>query len=406
MAALGRKFGVLFIGAGNITFGNDNVLWNHSLRIEAYLGARLDVIGIIDPSAERVKQVLSQKSTSAAATCYANTKHFLTLQEAQEKLAQMKIHPDLILLATPPHFRGTMQNGRDLEVQVVSAFGSAPALFVEKPVSTARPLEVWPVAKILQQSGNKVAVGYMLRYLKVVQKAMSILHDNNVKVMAVNARYSMAYSKVRKTDWWNKAKQCGPIVEQATHFCDLCRYLGGEVDLATVRACALEHYEPAGQLSSMLVDESQIPTEERIPRVTAAFWKYQGGAVGSLMHIVALHGIRYSNEIVVAGDGFQLRLVDLYSAPTLYVRTPISEQEESFTFINDDPFYSEFAGLLGSLGAAPCPEAVKNVRSEEQGFVAPSDGILSSYEDACKTYEFTWRIRDESEKSSQQFREK
>ncbi|OAG35753.1 hypothetical protein AYO21_10070 [Fonsecaea monophora] len=406
MAALGRKFGVLFIGAGNITFGNDNVLWNHSLRIEAYLGARLDVIGIIDPSAERVKQVLSQKSTSAAATCYANTKHFFTLQEAQEKLAHMKINPDLILLATPPHFRGTMQHGRDLEVQVVSAFGSAPALFVEKPVSTARPLEVWPVAKILQQSGNNVAVGYMLRYLKVVQKAMSILHDNNVKVMAVNARYSMAYSRVRKTDWWNKAKQCGPIVEQATHFCDLCRYLGGEVDLATVRACALEHYEPAGQLSSMLVDESQIPTEERIPRVTAAFWKYQGGAVGSLMHIVALHGIRYSNEIVVAGDGFQLRLVDLYSAPTLYVRTPISEQEESFTFINDDPFYSEFAGLLGSLGAAPCPEAVKNARSEEQGFVAPSDGILSSYEDACKTYEFTWRIRDESEKSSQQFREK
>ncbi|OAL24954.1 hypothetical protein AYO20_10557 [Fonsecaea nubica] len=405
MAALGRKFGVLFIGAGNITFGNDNVLWNHSLRIEAYLGARLDVVGIIDPSAERVKQVLSQKSTSAAATCYAHTKHFLTLQEAQEKLAQMKIHPDLMLLATPPHFRGTMQHGRDLEVQVVSAFGSALALFVEKPVSTARPLEVWSVAKILQQSGNKVAVGYMLRYLKVVQKAMSILHDNNVKVMAVNARYSMAYSKVRKTDWWNKAKQCGPIVEQATHFCDLCRYLGGEVDLATVRACALEHYEPAGQLSSMLVDESQIPTDERIPRVTAAFWKYQGGAVGSLMHIVALHGIRYSNEIVVAGDGFQLRLVDLYSAPTLYVRTPISEQEESFTFINDDPFYSEFAGLLGSLGAVPCPEAVKNARSEEQGFFAPSDGILSSYEDACKTYEFTWRIRDESEKSSQLFRE-
>ncbi|KIW77204.1 hypothetical protein Z517_09650 [Fonsecaea pedrosoi CBS 271.37] len=193
----------------------------------------------------------------------------------------------------------------------------------------------------------------------------------------------MAYSKVRKTDWWNKAKYCGPIIE----------------------AYVLEHYEPAGQLSSMLVDESQIPTEERIPRVTAAFWKYQGGAVRSLMHIVALHGIRYSNEIVIAGDGFQLRLVDLYSAPTLYVRTPISEQEEWFTFINDHPFYSEFAGLLGSLGAAPS-EAVKKARSEEQGFVAPSDGILSSYEDACKTYEFTWRIRDESEKSSQQLREK
>ncbi|OAP59291.1 hypothetical protein AYL99_06589 [Fonsecaea erecta] len=405
MSEATKKFHVLYIGAGNITFGNDNVLWNHSLRIETYLGAQLEVVGIVDPSVERVKQVLLQKSGSAAAACYAKTKHFMTLREAQEQLIDTATLPDLILLATPPHFRGTTQPGRDLEVQVVSAFGPAPGLFVEKPVSTARPVQVWPVAKLVQQSGNKIAVGYMLRYLKVVQKAMSIIRDNNIKVMAVNARYSMAYSKVRKTDWWDKAKQCGPIVEQATHFCDLCRYLGGEVDLDTVRACALEHYEPAGKLSSMLVDESQIPVEERIPRVTAAFWKYQGGAVGSLMHIVALHGIRYSNEIVVAGDGFQLRLVDLYSTPTLYVRTPASEQEESFTFLNDDPFYSEFAGLLGSLGAVPCQEAANGMDSTKQGVPTASAEILSSYEDACKTYEFTWRIRDESEKSSAEFRQ-
>jgi hypothetical protein len=43
--------------------------------------------------------------------------------------------------------------------------------------------------------------------------------------------------------------------------------------------------------------------------------------LGTLVHTVTLHGIKYSNEIVVAGDGFQLRLVDLYSSsPTLYVR--------------------------------------------------------------------------------------
>ncbi|EXJ70750.1 uncharacterized protein A1O5_05740 [Cladophialophora psammophila CBS 110553] len=272
MAGITRKFHVLFIGAGNITFGNDNVLWNHSLQIETYLGARLEVIGIVDPSVERVKQVLHQKCASATATCYSKTKHFLTLHEVQEQLKRTGVHPDLIVLATPPHYRGTTQPGRDLEVQVISAFGPAPGLFCEKPISTAQTTEVWPVAKLLQQSGNKIAVGYMLRYLQVVQKAISIIRDNNIKAMAVNARYSMAYSKVRKVDWWNKAKQCGPIVEQATHFCDLCRYLGGEIDLDTVRACALEHYESAGKLLNMSVDESQVPVEERIPRVTAAFW--------------------------------------------------------------------------------------------------------------------------------------
>ncbi|KIW21676.1 hypothetical protein PV08_02256 [Exophiala spinifera] len=404
MAVDNKKFHVLFIGAGNITFGNDNVLWNHSVRIETYLGTKLEVIGIVDPSVERVQQVLFQKSSSPAATCYEKTKHFLTLQEAREQLRRAGALPDLILLATPPQFRGTTQPGRDLEAQVVSAFGPEPGLFVEKPVSTARPVELWPVAKIVQQSGNKIAVGYMLRYVKVVQKAMSIIRDNDIKVMAVNARYSMAYSKVRKTDWWNKAKQSGPLVEQATHFCDLCRYLGGEVDLDTVRACALEHYEAAGKLSNMLVDELQVPAEDRIPRVTAAFWKYQSGAVGSLMHIVALHGIRYTNEIVISGDGFQLRLVDLYRTPILHVRTPASEEEESFTFLNDDPFYSEFAALLGSLGFGPCQEAADGVESERDDGCATSTQTLSSYEDACKTYEFTWKIRDESEKSSEQFR--
>jgi predicted dehydrogenase len=197
----------------------------------------------------------------------------LTVQEAKEHLDRdMLCRPDLIVLATPPHYRGTMQPGRDLEAQIIATFGSAPHLFCEKPLSTARPAEVWPVATFLRDAGGVVSVGYMLRYLRVVQHAKSILRDNNVTVMAVTARYTMAYSKVRKLDWWNKAKQCGPIVEQATHFCDLCRYLGGEVDLASVRACALEHYEPAGTLSSMAVEESQIPAQDRIPRATAAFW--------------------------------------------------------------------------------------------------------------------------------------
>jgi len=64
----------------------------------------------------------------------------------------------------------------------------------------------------------------------------------------------------------------GPIIEQGTHFCDLSRYFGGEVDIASVQAHSLEWDENAGQLSRMTVDESKIPPERRIPRVTAATW--------------------------------------------------------------------------------------------------------------------------------------
>ena len=64
----------------------------------------------------------------------------------------------------------------------------------------------------------------------------------------------------------------GPIIEQGTHFCDLSRYFGGEVDIATVTAHSLEWYEPAGKLSKMAIDESAIAEEDRISRVTSATW--------------------------------------------------------------------------------------------------------------------------------------
>jgi predicted dehydrogenase len=49
--------------------------------------------------------------------------------------------------------------------------------------------------------------------------------------------------------WWNKSIDCGPIVEQATHFVDLSRYFGGEVDLESIMAHSIEWYEEPGKLS-------------------------------------------------------------------------------------------------------------------------------------------------------------
>lgn len=47
------------------------------------------------------------------------------------------------------------------------------------------------------------------------------------------------YAKIDKPSWWMKSRDCGPVVEQATHFVDLSRYFGGEVDLDSVQAHAL-----------------------------------------------------------------------------------------------------------------------------------------------------------------------
>ena len=79
----------------------------------------------------------------------------------------------------------------------------------------------------------------------------------------------------------------GPVIEQGTHFCDLSRYFGGDVEIDSVvyvppqslvsyllmsSAKSVEFYEQPGKLSKVPVDESKIPEEDRIPRITTAVW--------------------------------------------------------------------------------------------------------------------------------------
>ena len=236
--------------------------------------------------------------------------------------------------------RDSLEKGRNLEVLVADNLPKT-AMFIEKPVSTGPVEEAAEVAHDIRKRGNLVSVGYMLRYLKVVQKMKQIIDENNLMVTAVNGRYVMAYEYLSKSWWWNKKQSLGPVIEQATHFCDLARYFGGEVDLSTVFAHSLEHNEPAGKLHKLNVDEEAIPPEDRIPRVTSATWKYESGAVGSLMHCVALHGQDFFTHLDVFADGYYLRLVDPYHAPTLYVRRPGDDREETYRYSEDDPFFSE-----------------------------------------------------------------
>lgn len=83
-------------------------------------------------------------------------------------------------------------------------------------------------------------------------------------------------------------------------------------------------------------------------------------------------------------------------------RTPESEEEKPYTYPHDDPFYTEFAVLLNSI------KGRKGLHINGDGAncddVAETASVLSSYEDACKTYELTWRIRDASEKSTSERR--
>ncbi|GAA5939118.1 hypothetical protein JCM1841_003360 [Sporobolomyces salmonicolor] len=291
-AAPGGVFNLVFVGAGHINFGGHTGPWDHSFRLEHKLGPRLKVVAIIDPATSVAQAVLDRKRNSFVVSAYAETRICASLDEFVETMKE-EDRPHAFIVGSPPAFRGSIKPGRDFEVQVLRHFpNNTPAMFLEKPLSTDTPEEAGKVARMLVDSRTILSVGYFLRYLKgllvfifsgsphplttlaveVVQTMRKILEDNNLEVVATIARYASSYAFSTKHAWWMKSKDCGPIVEQATHFVDLSRYFGGEVDLASVQAQQLDWDEPAGELSVVPVDEKSVEPADRIPRVTSACW--------------------------------------------------------------------------------------------------------------------------------------
>ena len=61
-----------------------------------------------------------------------------------------------------------------------------------------------------------------------------LIQKHGGKVMSFEARYYYAYSDNSNPYWWNASQSGGPVVEQATHFCDIARYLAGDIDESTI----------------------------------------------------------------------------------------------------------------------------------------------------------------------------
>lgn len=381
-------FNAVMIGAGFAMFGTDEGPWNISRRLETRVGDRLRVQAIIEVDPPRAEACLKQKlADPKIKAAYENTVILSSIADFKSKVDAGELkNPKAIFVATPPQFRGGLQSFNDIEVQLDQLFPDAH-IFLEKPVATGSEAEksieeAKKVGEMLKKHQGNVSIGYVLRYLAAVKMMKKIIEDNNLTVMATMGKYVVAYELAIKTDWWNKSKVQGPVIEQATHICDLSRYIGGDIDIDSVSAHAVEAHEKPGVLSKKNFDESVIPDEQRIPRATSANWKYTNGAVGSLLHAIALHGVNYSIELQVYADGYQLVLVDPYGEPQLHVRRPGSDEYEVIPTPGDDPYQTEMNHFIDTIEGGENPE------------------ILSTYEDAAKTYEFTWAIRQSSEEST------
>ncbi|KAI9099270.1 putative oxidoreductase C terminal-domain-containing protein [Phlyctochytrium arcticum] len=373
---------VAFFGAGGINFGSPEGPWNHSARLEKVLGKDLIVTALIDPVAENRAHVLQDKAQSPAASSYAATAQYDTLEQYLSDL-RPELRPDAAIIGVPPAFHGSLKKGANLELQLAKAMPNA-FLFVEKPISKTSTEEVHLVGKRLAELESPVGVGYFMRYLQVVGRVKQLIKENDLNVMATTARFFSCYTTIEKEHWWKKSISGPPIVEQGTHLCDLSRFFGGDVDIESVFAHAVEYWEKPGKLSKLPINEKVIPKDDRIPRLTAAVWKYKSGAVGSITHGISLHGSHYSAEIEVMADGWLFRVVDPYNHPKLYVRSPTCEEEQEQQFPEDDPYLTQMAALVETVRAKQ-----KGVRNSE---LLKAGGILSNWEDGAKSYELTWAI--------------
>lgn len=148
----------------------------------------------MDPVTDRAQAVLSAKGVTLAGDAYSNAEIYPSISAAVSALRSTP--PDLIILGSPPAFRGRRDasEGLNAEDQLTEAFSKA-AMFVEKPISTGPVDEARAVGNLLEsRKDNLVSVGYMLRYSAAAQKMKDIIKENGLTVMMTSARYVMGES--------------------------------------------------------------------------------------------------------------------------------------------------------------------------------------------------------------------
>jgi len=368
---------IAFIGAGGVNFGGAEGPWDHATRLEALGG--VTVSAVADPDTARAERVLAARRAGAGGKMYAAAKVF---GDFRAMLAAAR--PQAVFIGVPPNAHGAAEPPKDVELACAAA---GVHMFIEKPLACLPPEDMAPVAAALAEAaagGLIVSVGYMFRYARAIDRMREILAEAG-GARAVIGRYDCAYSEIRKVEWWDVRQSGGPIVEQATHFVDLSRLLGGDAEIASVRAVRIPADSPAAGLADMPVltdgraGDEAVPAEFRAPRATAAVWRFASGAVGSLTHGALLHRQKYESELEVWSDGLRLVLHDPYGRCRLSVRRPHDEATETLDFADDDPYLTEDAAFLDAV---------------RRGDAA---GIRSSYADAMKTYELTWAIRRAAE---------
>jgi predicted dehydrogenase len=139
---------------------------------------------------------------------------------------------DVVLLATPPHFR---------PAHLAAAIESGKHVFAEKPVAVDAPgvRSILASCELAKQKGLSVVSGLCLRYSDAFRETVQRVHDGAIgelRVLAANDYRGPIWTKQRKPEWSDMEWQMrnwyyytwlsGDFnVEQHVHFLDVCTWL-------------------------------------------------------------------------------------------------------------------------------------------------------------------------------------
>lgn len=127
------------------------------------LGRRLKVVALVDPAIDRATAVLQKKCDSFVVSAYQDTRVYKNFEEFVKNMTPRE-RPRVIVIGSPPMFRGSLQSGRDIEAQILKHFPGV-AIFVEKPIATGPVHEIqegYEIAKMIHDSKTICSVGFVL----------------------------------------------------------------------------------------------------------------------------------------------------------------------------------------------------------------------------------------------------
>lgn len=157
--------------------------------------SNMNLVAIADAFEDRAKKSIEQLNATAADRVKVDAEHTFVGFDAYEKLLATDV--DVVILATPPHFR---------PAHLKAAIASGKHVFCEKPVAVDAPgvRSVLETTEEARRKGLSIVSGLCYRYERSKRETIQRIHDGAIgDVLAIHTSYNTGtlWHHPRQPNW-------------------------------------------------------------------------------------------------------------------------------------------------------------------------------------------------------------